>query len=114
MRIERKTDIEPSDIVVVDGTVYRASTKDGTFPCIVQCDFYDGNAGRCRGYCYRWGNCGEVVFRRLMDARMLSAEAVVTATPFDIDLEIARRQQANSEKAKARYYERKKQKNLEK
>ena len=114
MNINRKNDIDPSDIVVVDGTVYRADLMDKHFPCIVQCHMYDAEAARCRGFCYRWGNGVEVVFRRLMDARLLSAEAVVTATPFDIDLEIARRQQANSEKAKARYYERKKKKNLEK
>lgn len=99
MIIQRKTRIEPSDVVVVGGVAYRADLLNPEMPCRTQCAFWDTEAMRCRGYCLRWENSSEVVFRRLMDERLVGSKAVVTATPDVLGEEILRRKKANHQHA---------------
>ena len=76
MKTRHSATIEPSDVVVVEGWVYRADIIDPDMPCRTQCAFWDAESMRCRGFCLRWENGSDVVFRRIMDARLLAADAV--------------------------------------
>ena len=81
MKTKEKTTIDPADIVVVRGWVYRADTRIAGRRCRSQCHLYDHEAERCPGTCFRFDNLDEVVFRKIMPEGMLSPDAVVTVTP---------------------------------
>ena len=81
MKTTEKTSLDPCDVVVVGSDVYRAEARIPGRPCASQCQLYDHDAERCTGYCYRWDNLDDIVFRRIMDVATLANDAVVVVTP---------------------------------
>jgi hypothetical protein len=80
MKTIEKTRLEPSDLVVIDGEVYRADTRIHGKSCKDQCHLVDATGG-CRGYCWRWDNADDIVFRHIISATLLSSKAEVCVTP---------------------------------
>lgn len=80
MKEIQKTSIEPSDLVIVDGQVYRADLKTKG-ECSAQCSLYRPEEERCTGTCYRWANADAIVFRHIMPAGLLRGDAEVCVTP---------------------------------
>lgn len=75
-----KTTLDPADVVCVGDWVYRVEAKDSR-PCMASCHLYDHDNERCCGYCYRWDNSDEIVFRKIMPVGMLAKDARVCVTP---------------------------------
>ena len=73
MKTIEKTRLEPSDLVVIDGEVYRTDTRIHGKPCKDQCHLVDATGG-CRGYCWRWDNADDIVFRHIISATLLSVQ----------------------------------------
>lgn len=78
--IEKKR-LEPSDIVVVGDWAYRVDVPVKGRPCSEQCHLFSVGNGRCPGFCWRWGNPDEIVFRRLLPEELLAHDAPVCVTP---------------------------------
>ena len=64
MKKKTSTRVEPGELVHIGDKVYMASSWDKTRPCSEQCHLHDGVA--CNGYCFRWDNTEEVVFRFIL------------------------------------------------
>lgn len=100
-----KETLEPSDVVIIRGTVYRADMMDASKPCRQQCHLYNHLRESCCGYCYRWENTGEIVFRELMPAALLGENAIVcvTKTTAQADKDLQKVEAASLKNAK--YYQ---------
>ena len=99
--IERTT-LEVGDLVHHAGKVWIAERMDATRPCEVQCAMHDGTT--CPGYCYRWDNGDDFVFRFILPDMAVKDTTTIVATP---DL-LAARITAGDDPRKAsqlKYYE---------
>lgn len=94
--------IEPGELTRVGEGVYMASTWDETRPCTEQCSLAKGEA--CNGYCYRWENTEQVVFRHILPAALLGDEVELVETPDVMTGAILRLQIESSTRAKLKYY----------
>ena len=104
MKTIEKTRLEPSDLVVVDGEVYRTDTRIHGKSCAEQCHLVDATGG-CRGYCWRWDNADDIVFRHIISARLLSPDACVCVTPMWSAYDKAVREKARkAQNEKSRLY----------
>ena len=68
MRYKVQKSIMPGQITVHRDYIYRAEKRSKFFPCIDQCECsmpHFSTATGCSGYCHRWSNGGEIVFKRL-------------------------------------------------
>lgn len=81
MKEIEKTSLEPCDLVVFLGEVYRVEAIIPGRRCATQCHLYDEAARRCPGICYRYDNSDDIAFRHLMPVGELSKQAEVCITP---------------------------------
>lgn len=92
MNEKTKERIDPGDLVRVDGKVYLTATLIASKSCVEQCALAGGN--RC-GYCFRWDNTEEVVFRYLLPDTVVKADTVVYTTPDSIGRHLMEREKKN-------------------
>ncbi len=64
--------------------LYRAENKAPHLPCVAQCDCHmpewtDSSYG-CSGFCYRWANGDDIVFKRVN--AFVSHDLTIIETPF--------------------------------
>lgn len=104
MKEIEKQSLDPCDIVVILDDVYRVEPRIHGVPCASQCHLHDGDG--CRGYCWRWDNADDIVFRHLLKVWQLSANAEVCVTPTWREWEQVQRDQHN--KRQTEYRDRKK------
>ena len=79
MKKRISTTIEAGDIVCHGKRLWVASGWDKTRPCCVQCAMC-GDDG-CRGYCFRWDNTEDVVFKDIPDGVTVDDVAEIVETP---------------------------------
>ena len=96
--IERTT-LEVGDLVHHEGKVWIAERMDTTRPCEVQCAMHDGNS--CHGYCFRWDNGEDFVFRFILPDMAVKEATTIVATPDPYEAKIA---DDPREQSKAKYY----------
>lgn len=78
MNHKTATRIEPGETTDLDKRVYLAETWDKTRPCTEQCDMASGE--RCNGFCFRWANTDEVVFRYILPLAAAGKATLVHTT----------------------------------
>lgn len=76
--------IIPGQLTMFRDVLYRAENKAHHLPCVAQCDCHmpewaDSSNG-CSGFCYRWANGDEIVFRRVNAS--ISHDLSIIETPF--------------------------------
>lgn len=59
----QKSTLEDGDIVHLQGELYQVGMRRYRMHCSIQCCMYDKDRNRCTGFCYRWNNSNEVIFR---------------------------------------------------
>lgn len=79
MKVKESTRIEPGELTATRDKVYLAATLIHGKPCSEQCAMFAG--GRCSGYCYRWDNGDDVVFRFLLPDTLIGKDTEVVQTP---------------------------------
>ena len=77
--------ILPGQVTVFRGVLYKAVKKQPNAPCVAQCDcrmpdFTD--AYGCSGFCYRWANGDDLVFRSVREADLTINDCVLVETKF--------------------------------
>lgn len=76
--------IIPGQTTKFRGLLYRAEKKAPRIPCRMQCDCrlpdYTENNFNCSGFCYRWANGDNIVFRRIDELPL--GECVIVETKF--------------------------------
>lgn len=107
MKKTEKTSLDPCDVVIIGLDAYRAEARISGRPCASQCQLYDHDAERCTGYCYRWDNLDDIVFRRIMPVGMLASDATVVVTPMWRQWDV--QSEATTAGAQAAYRERKRE-----
>ncbi len=75
MIVVKKKNIEPGDLVAYRDRIYMAVSWDKSMPCASQCHLF--KESRCTGYCYRWANGEEVVFRDIIAQGLTKATTEV-------------------------------------
>lgn len=88
MKTRFSTTIEPGDLVHHHQRLWLAATFDPSRPCDIQCAMSDGE-GRCCGYCWRWENGEDVVFRFILPDMAVKEATEVVDTPDLLDEAIA-------------------------
>lgn len=101
MKTIERTTLEVGDLVHHAGRVWLAERMDATRPCEVQCAMHDGTT--CPGYCYRWDNGEQFVFRFILPDMAVKDTTTIVATPDRMAEKLA--DGTPEEQAKARYYE---------
>lgn len=100
--IERTT-LEVGDLVHHEGKVWIAERMDANRPCEVQCAMHDGTG--CHGYCWRWDNGEDFVFRFILPDMAVKEATTIVATPDLIAERLAGVTEGTPEAiAKAKYY----------
>lgn len=102
MKVKTATMIEPGELVANKDDLYMAVAFVKGMSCTSQCAFFDPKRGRCSGYCLRWDNWDEVVFRRILPMAATKADTEVVSTPDLIEAELTRRRQDQKLEALAR------------
>ena len=100
MKTKEKTSLDPCDIVVILDDVYRVEPRIQGRPCSEQCHLHNGET--CRGYCWRWDNADDIVFRRILKVWNLSSNAEVCVTPTWGEWEKAMHDERNRQKSSYR------------
>lgn len=108
MKTITRTTIEPGELTERRGAIYMAARRNRQRPCIEQCDLR-GIAlhNHCDGYCWRWDNGDDIVFRYHKPVAVLAVadKTEVVQTPSWIDERKARHQADIAERAAAKYKE---------
>ena len=76
--------IIPGQLTMFRDVLYRAENKAPHLPCVAQCDCHmpewaDSSYG-CSGFCYRWANGDDIVFKRVN--AFVSHDLTIIETPF--------------------------------
>ena len=79
MKTIEKTSLDSCDIVVILDDVYRVESRIHGVPCASQCHLHNGVT--CRGYCWRWDNGDDIVFRHILKVWQMADNAEVCVTP---------------------------------
>lgn len=69
------------DIVHHHGDMLRVLRKKPHIPCHYQCGLFDAEEERCSGFCWRWKNFDDIVFKKASDFR-IGDDIVITETEF--------------------------------
>ena len=84
MQHNTQKNILPGQITQFRGEYYEAQKRMTSVPCRAQCDCrlpeYCDNKLNCSGFCYRWNNGDEIVFKKLDEVP--SDECVIVETEF--------------------------------
>lgn len=99
MNHKTATRIEPGETTDLDKRVYLAETWDQTRPCTEQCDMASGES--CNGFCFRWNNTEEVIFRYILPLAV-AGKATLVHTPDLIGEKLERKE----DEKRLRYNER--------
>lgn len=99
MKTITKTNLEVGDLVHHEGRVWLAERMDATRPCEVQCAMHDGTS--CHGFCYRWDNGDDFVFRFILPDMAVKEATTIVATPDPYEAKLA---DDPREQSKAKYY----------
>ncbi len=105
MKTKTSTRVEPGELVHVGDKVYMASSWDKKRPCSEQCHLHDGVS--CNGYCFRWDNTEEVVFRFILPDVVVSDSTIVVETPDFITAALLGAKMESTARAKMKYYTKK-------
>ena len=81
MKTRISTTIEAGDIVHQHKRLWLVETMQAGRPCSIQCAMYDAEADKCCGYCYRWSNGDDKVFRYLLPDTAVKDATEVVETP---------------------------------
>ena len=104
MKTVTKTTLEVGDLVSHAGKVWLAERMDNHRPCEVQCAMHDGTT--CPGYCWRWDNGEDFVFRFILPDIAVKDATTIVATPDLIAERLAGVTEGTPDAiAKAKYYE---------
>lgn len=108
MKTITRTRIEPGELTERRGAIYVATRRNRQRPCIEQCDLR-GIAlhAQCDGYCWRWANGDDIVFRYHKPVAVLSVadNTEVVQTPSWLDERKSRHLADIAERAAAKYKE---------
>lgn len=88
MKTITKTRIEPGELTERRCAIYVATRRNRQRPCIEQCDLRGiSNHAHCDGYCWRWANGDDIVFRYHKPVAVLAVadKTEVVQTPSWID-----------------------------
>lgn len=118
MKTITKTSIEPGELTERRGAIYVATRRKRQRPCIEQCDLRGISLhAHCDGYCWRWANGDDIVFRYHKPVAVLSVadnteevlsvadNTEVVQTPSWIDERKSRHLADIAERAAAKYKE---------
>lgn len=105
MKKKISTSVEPGELVHIGDKVYMASSWDKKRPCSEQCHLHDGVA--CNGYCFRWDNTEEVVFRFILPDVVVGDGTIVVETPDLITAALVGAKMESTARAKMKYYTKK-------
>lgn len=73
MKTNTKTTIEPGELTERRGAIYVATRRNRQRPCIEQCNLRGiANHAYCDGYCWRWANGDDIVFRYVKPVAVLA------------------------------------------
>lgn len=111
MKKKTSTRVEPGELVHIGDKVYMASSWDKTRPCSEQCHLHDGVA--CNGYCFRWDNTEEVVFRFILPDVVVSDDTTVVSTPDLVTAALVGAKMESTARAKMKYYTKKARERIE-
>ena len=81
MKTKISNTIEAGDMVHHHKRLWLVETMQAGRPCSIQCAMYDAEADKCCGYCYRWANGDDKVFRYLLPDTAVKDAAEVVETP---------------------------------
>lgn len=108
MKTITKTSIEPGELTERRGAIYVATRRNRQRPCIEQCDLRGiADHAHCDGYCWRWANGDDIVFRYHKPVAVLTVadKTEVVQTPCWIDERKSRHEADIAERAAAKYKE---------
>lgn len=108
MKTNTKTTIEPGELTERRGAIYVATRRNRQRPCIEQCDLRGiSNHAYCDGYCWRWTNGDDIVFRYQKPVAVLTVADTteVVQTPSWIDERKSSHLADIAERAAAKYKE---------
>lgn len=111
MKKKTSTRVEPGELVHIGDNVYMASSWDKTRPCSEQCALYEG--GTCNGYCFRWDNTEEVIFRFILPDVVVGDGTIVVETPDLITAALVGAKMESTARAKMKYYTKKASERIE-
>lgn len=112
MKTRISTTIEAGDLVSHGGKLWVASDWDKTRPCFTQCAMF-GVVDGCRGYCFRWENTEDVVFKDIPEGVRVSDASEIVETPDLIGERLRDGDGTAEQRAKRKYYEKVKAKREE-
>ena len=108
MKTITRTTIEPGELTERRGAIYMAARRNRQRPCVDQCDLR-GIAlhNHCDGYCWRWDNGDDIVFRYVKPVAVLAVDdkTEVVQTPSWLGEWRARHLSDIAERAAAKYKE---------
>lgn len=108
MKTITRTTIEPGELTERRGAIYVATRRNRQRPCLEQCDLRGiSNHAYCDGYCWRWANGDDIVFRYHKPVAVLSVadKTEVVQTPSWLGEWRARHLADIAERAAAKYKE---------
>ena len=79
MEIQYKTKLKEGDIVTRFGVAFVAM-KRTTRRCVKECDMFDTTRNRCNGFCFRWDNPDDIVFKLKCDESRLPFDSTIVQT----------------------------------
>lgn len=103
MKTRISTTIEAGDIVSHGKRLWVASDWDKTRPCFTQCAMF-GVVDGCRGYCFRWDNTEDVVFKDIPEGVTVDDASEIVETPDLIGEKFMEGDGTNVSKSKRRNY----------
>lgn len=112
MKTRISTTIEAGDIVSHGKRLWVSSDWDKTRPCFTQCAMF-GVVDGCRGYCFRWDNGEDVVFKDIPEGVTVDDVAEIVETPDLIGERLNEGDGTAEQRAKRKYYEKVKAKREE-
>lgn len=113
MKTRTSNTIEAGDIVHHHKRLWLVETMQAGSPCSIQCAMYDADADKCCGYCYRWSNGYDKVFRYLLPDTAVKEATEVVETPDLIGEKLRDGDGTAEQRAKRKYYEKVKAKRKE-
>ena len=60
-----KSLILPGEHTELNDIIFTAVERKRDIPCIEQCDAVLERNAYCSGFCTRWSNCGDIVFKKM-------------------------------------------------
>ena len=73
-----QNDILPGQVTMLGIDLYMAEKRRPHVPCIQQCDLRNRDGmTRCRGFCFRWSNSDEIVFRHIEEWELKKEQKIV-------------------------------------